>query len=371
MVEELKRTRKDSLLDLTVSNPISVGITWDPELLQSALAKTPAWLQWNPDACGSRAAREAVGRYEQARSLPCDPEDYILTASTSEAYSILFKVLCNPGDAILVPRPGYPLLDVLSSLDHLECVGYSLQADHGWALDWRSLESAPDHTKAILVVDPNNPTGSLLSPSDWLRLTQLCKVRNWAMIVDQVFSDFPLQPLPSVVWTGIASQVPLFRLNGMSKSFGLPQAKLSWIWFGCPQVHRKELQNALEFVADAYLNLSALTESLLVALVPQQGSFREQVLARMQTNLSEANRALLGIADLFYPPQGGWYCCAHFDGWDDETLALQLATQHGVLVQPGFFFDFAEDGWIVFSLLAEPSVFSQGVSYLAQVVRCR
>lgn len=354
------------LFDLTVSSPISVGIEWNPEVLRSALADAPSWLQWKPDSCGSRVAREAVCRYEQQRGAVCNPEEFILTASTSEAYSHLFKVLCDPGDSILVPRPGYPLLDVLCSFENLQCVGYTLRADQNWSLDWESLESAPAKARAVLVVDPNNPTGSMLSPQDWMRLAEFCRYRNMAIIVDQVFADFPLQPSPGVDWVKIAHKVPLFRLNGMSKSYGLPQAKLAWIWFGCPPQFRVDLQNALEYVADAYLNLSALPEALLPGLAGLQRDYRDQVLARVLQNLAVAREILAGVADSFPAPLGGWYACAHFADVDDEEFTMQLAREHGVLVHPGFFFDFVEDGWLVFSLLAEPQIFAQGISYLAQ-----
>lgn len=271
-----------------------------------------------------------------------------------------------------MPRPGYPLLEVLSSFEHLDCVGYSLKNDGAcWSTDWNSIEHCPRRTKAILVVDPNNPTGSVFSAQDWKRLVDFCALRKMAIIVDQVFVDFPLQNLPVVDWEQIASRVSVFRLNGMSKCFGLPQAKLSWIWFGCPSQDRGNLQHALEYVADAYLNLSAISESLLTGLVPFQSQYRERVLARVHANWQTVCSLLRPIADKLPAPQAGWYCCVHIDGIDDEAFAIRLAQEYGVLVQPGFFFDFEEDGWIVFSLLAEPLAFSQGVSYLAQAVRSR
>jgi aspartate/methionine/tyrosine aminotransferase len=323
-------------------------------------------MNWKPDACGSLRAREAVSRFLIRGEFVCDAGRLLLLPGTSDAYSLLFKVLCDPREVILVPRPGYPLLDVLASLENLECASYGLNlVDGAWRIDWESLNAAP-HAKILLVVNPNNPTGSVLSLEEWERLVSYCVAREMAIVVDEVFCDFPLDDMPVVPWNDYASRVPLFRLNGLSKSAGLPQVKLSWIWVGCPEADFSPLMAALEYVADAYLGLSALAESLAPVLLQNQAPYRDRVLERMHVNLDVARKALGSKVDDMPVPQGGWYLSFRCEGLDDEAFALELATEDGVLVLPGYFFDFAEDGWIVLSLLALPDVFSAGVEKIAK-----
>jgi len=333
-----------------------------------SLQKTEPWARWTPDARGSKLAREAICRYEMRKGFACEPAEFILTASTSEAYSLLFRTICDTYDAIMVPRPGYPLLDVLAELDHLECIGYDLNSA-GWGIDWQSLEQAPSHARAVLVVNPNNPTGSVLSVADWARLTAFCKARGLAIIVDEVFADFAWGENPSIPWRTIAHNIPVFRLSGLSKTVGLPQLKLAWVWVGCPEVDRTDLNAALEFVADAYLNLSAMPESLAPMLLDACEPFQNKVLQRIQQNEQIARKLLDPIVEYMPKPVAGWYQCIQCGELDDELFSIELLQKQGVLVQPGYFFDFAEDGWLVFSLLPESNAFMKGIQLLAQMLK--
>lgn len=355
-------------IDLTISSPLAAGIRWDSETLLAALAKEQPWCNWKPDARGSQTVREALCRYETSRGFACAADEFLLASSTSEAYSILFRAFCDPHDSILVPRPGYPLLDVLAGFDFLECVGYDLQINErgAWRIDFASLRAAPESTRMVLVVNPNNPTGSMLSPEEWGELGELCAERNWSLVVDEVFSDYVSEEQPQPPWRDLAQKIPIFRLHGLSKCVGLPQLKLAWIWVGCPDGERQAIENALEFVADAYLSLSALPEALAPTLLEQQGAFRLRVQERISTNWKIAESRLFPIVDILTKPLGGWYACLRKEGIDDENFSVGLANESATLIQPGYFFDFAEDGWLVISLLAQPEVFSQGIHCLAE-----
>ena len=358
------------LCDLTVSTPLAAGISWDGAALAAVLSQDQGWMGWSPDARGPLAARLAIAAYEARKGGDCTAEELLLVASTSEAYSLIFRTLCSPGQGVLVPRPGYPLLDVLADLDQLQCHGYSLQLEDGrWNVAWDSLEDSPSNCRVVLVVNPNNPTGSMLDRSAWLRLASFCEARGMALVVDEVFCDHPLQHVEPVPWRELAARIPVFRLNGLSKSVGLPQLKLAWIWHGCPERDREALCQALEYVADAYLNVSSLPAGLVPELLERQAWFLAMVRDRLQRNLAIAVSQLQGLVESLPMPQGGWYLCLRNSRIDDEEFSVTLAQQDRVLVQPGYFFDFAEDGWLVISLLAEPVAFDEGLCRLTARLR--
>jgi len=371
-IEELHqraRLGEFDLIDLTVSSPMACGIHWTGEPLQNILQKREPWMQWRPDARGSLETRQAICDYEQNRhGFIGNPQELLLTAGTSEAYSLLFRVLCNPGDQVLVPRPGYPLLDVLAGLDNLECVGYDLRDDNSrWSLVPEALGNLAPRAKVLLVVNPNNPTGSMLAYEEWLALGAYCAKRDLALVVDEVFADYPLVVGLPPPWRELSEQCVVFRLNGLSKTVGLPQAKLAWLWCHAPQGLRAELDAALEYVADAFLSVSAVAELWAIPLLQQHAGIQAQVQARIEANLARALSLLQPLGVHIVPPQGGWYLSVFTEGMDDEAFAMALATKSHVLVQPGYFFDFPEDGWLVCSLLAEPTRFELGIKHWCEL----
>ncbi|HSQ42251.1 MAG TPA: pyridoxal phosphate-dependent aminotransferase [Fibrobacteraceae bacterium] len=370
LAEKVRLLGRDSCVDLTLSSPLAAGFSVEESLFQSAFQQFRPWRHWTPEPHGSLTARSAIAKWMELRGEHCLEDELLLTPGTSDAYSILFRVLCDPGNSILVPRPGYPLLDVLASLDHINCEGYALRFIQGlWRIDWASLNHASQNTRAVLVVNPGNPTGSVLASAEWLQLAELCEQRGWSLIVDEVFSLFPFESSQPIPWQEITRRVPVFRLNGLSKTVGLPQIKLSWLLVLCPSHLRESLWNALEYVADAFLGVSALAECLVPDLLEQQSSFQSEVMDRLRVNFLTAQQILGTVADCLPPPQGGWYFCAHFPDIDDEQCALALAETYGVLVHPGYFFDFAEDGWLVMSLLPESERFSKGIQAIVRLLR--
>jgi len=352
------------LIDLTVSSPLACGITWSGDSLCEAFSRRKPWMHWKPDARGSLLAREAICRYEYARhGFAGTPDELLLTAGTSEAYSLLFRVLCEPGDKVLVPRPGYPLLDVLAELDHLECVGYSLTPNsEGWTVDWESLQNKAPQARILLVVNPNNPTGSVLSRADWLQMGELCAQHHLTLVVDEVFADYAFTSCSEPPWRELAERVAVFRLNGLSKTVGLPQIKLAWIWCHAPEDMRVPLAQAMEYVADAFLNVSAVAETLAEPLLTEHVAFQARVMERLKINLATAQELFSHCPVQLSHPQGGWYLSLHIPDIDDENFSLELARKAHVLVQPGYFFDFAEDGWLVCSLLTEPDRFREAIT---------
>jgi hypothetical protein len=339
------RARRAPFLDLTESNPTRAAIPYDEGAILDAL-DDPAALRYDPSPRGLLRARHAVADFENVH-----PDRVVLTASTSEAYSYLFKVFADPGGEVLVPRPSYPLLEFLAALDGLTLRHYSLRYHEGWWLDRESLLAAiTGNTRAIVVVQPNNPTGSYTSPADfeWLRSLDL------PVIADEVFRVFD--------HTGAGAQAPpgAFRLNGLSKLLGLPQMKLGWIVV--PQdfdLHR------LDLVADSYLSVSAPVQHAVPAWLGLRRPFHDAMMERLGRNLAVL-RTMRPLSPL--DVHGGWYAVIRLPlTRSDEDWAISFLEQ-GVLVQPGYFYDFESDGYAVVSLLTPPAVFEEGLRRLCQLV---
>ncbi len=365
-------------IDMTVSSPVKAGLPIDLDVAVDE--GRAAFGCWNPDAAGWKAAREAVAEYYTERGGHFTPGQIILTASTSEAYSVLFKAFCDPGDVILTPMPGYPLLDTLAQLEHLECAPYFLSlkrenkkkipacagmtsgVDFRFILDTDSLLAAPEKAKILLLVSPHNPTGHCVSREEWNAAVRFCEENNLILVVDEVFGDYAFSDKVSRTWQYVGDngpKCPIFWLNGLSKTVGSPQLKLGWMAFYAPREQFEPIRAALEFVEDAYLSVSAPAQALARPLLANSRAYEARVKERLLQNW----RTLREAFPAKYCPEvlGGWYAVVRL-GADDEELTLRLLREKHVLVQPGFFFDFDEDGWVVVSLLQEPAQFKEAIS---------
>lgn len=355
------KTKAESFIDMTVSSPIRVGIPAD--LANAVEASKGEYGSWVPDACGREESRKAVAEYYAARGGDFSPEHIMLTASTSEAYSILFKTFCDPGDCILTPLPGYPLLDTLAALEHLECYPYFLKLlGKRFVIDTDTLISAPDNAKILLLVSPHNPTGHCVNEYEWNEMVSFCEERNMVLVVDEVFGDFAFEDKVKRSWLferAKTATCPIFWLNGLSKTVGSPQLKLGWMAIHAREEDFLPMRDALEFVADAYLSVSSPAQALGIPLLQSSLAYEKVVQERLTANLHSLRKFFPESADC---PRvyGGWYATIRIGG-DDEKQTLALLEKANVLVQPGFFFDFDEDGWIVISLLQKPEVFAEGV----------
>lgn len=332
--------------DLTASNPTKTGLTYPQEIIGAL--NHPAALQYNPDPRGIDQARA---------TLNLGPHT-ILTASTSEAYGWLFKLLCNPGDAILVPRPSYPLFEFLAKLEAVEVIQYSLRYSEGWWLDFKSLKNQlTPNTKAILFVHPNNPTGSYLKKDELSQLAAICAERNIALISDEVFADYPLTADDTRAATlGDNGQCLTFVLGGLSKTAGLPQMKVAWLTASGPQA--EEAATRLELIADTYLSVSAPVQHALSALLHHGATIRQQIQQRTQANLNTLKQSHLRPLHV----EGGWYAIIPTPRkHSEEEWAIHLLEQEHTLTQPGYFYDFESDGWLVISLLTPEADFASGV----------
>jgi aspartate/methionine/tyrosine aminotransferase len=348
-------------LDLTVSNPTRCGFTYPEAEIRAALS-SPNVLTYDPDPQGSRTAREAIALHH---GYGLRAEDLLLTASTSEGYGLLFKLLGDPGDEVLVPSPSYPLFEWLARLEGLTARTVPSYFHDRWHLDLGALEAAiTDHTRAVVVVNPNNPTGQFLSKQEWTSLTTLCAQRGLAVIVDEVFADHVLEPLPDRLDTALLDAdppCPVFLLSGLSKVAALPQLKLGWVAVRGPgaEAHLE----ALAFLADQYLSVSAPAQAAAPALLALAGGIRQQVQARLRANLATLDGLLAAQPRLSrLPVEGGWSVLLRRPAVEpDELCALRLLERHGVLLHPGSFFDLPGHGHLVLSLLTPPANFRRGL----------
>lgn len=359
---ELHKKSGRELLDLTASNPTTIGLEYDRDLLQ-AFAHPDA-LRYAPDPRGVRSAREAVSSYYNARGDSVSADHLILTTSTSEAYTFAFRLLCDPGDEVLIPAPSYPLFEFLADLQDVHLTRYPLFYDHGWHIDMHALRSAiTDRTRAIMAVHPNNPTGSYVHASEAVELNRYAVASNLALVIDEVFLDFPHNAgaHPSFATNNAALT---FTLSGLSKISGLPQMKFAWIAVSGPDSLAKPALDRLEVIADTYLSMNAPTQLAAPALFEQRHSFRRRLMSRIHVNLSELD-AQLARQSLCtrLAIEGGWYATLRVPVTrPDEQLAIELLQNRDVLVHPGHFYDFPADGHLVLSLITPESTFRQGVT---------
>ncbi len=359
------RGRGIDILDLTVSNPTKVGLEYPADLL--APLASPEALSYDPQPMGMWSAREAVAADFARRGVSVPPERVALTASTSEAYAWLFKLLCDPGDAVLVPQPSYPLFEHLTMLESVTARPYRLDHREAWRIDVEGLVAAiDDRTRAVLVVSPNNPTGSFLHVDDLHRLDELCSARNLMLIGDEVFADFPLAASPQACSVMHAREAVVCSLGGLSKTVGLPQIKLGWIGFGGPSSKLEELMPAYEFVADTFLSVSTPAQVALPHLLARGAKVRAQIQARLARNLLHLREAVATTPAIsLLPVEGGWSATLQVPSYrSEEALVIELLTADHVLVHPGYFFDFERESFLVVSLLVEPEPFDRGVARL-------
>ena len=349
-------------IDLTASNPTACGLEV-PSALLAPLAD-PAGLEYRPDPRGLRRAREAVAAEYARFGAAVDPDRIILTASTSEAYAFLFKLLCEPRDAVLVPAPSYPLFEHLARLEAVDAPPYHLGREAGWRLDLDELAGADGRVRAVVVVHPNNPTGSFVHPDDAADLAALAARRGWAVIADEVFLDYPLDGGPGSGRSFAAEAAALtFVLGGLSKSVALPQLKLGWIVVGGPTDLVAAARERLELVADTFLSVATPVQLAAPALLRDGAASRAAVLARCRVNLATLRAAAAGVGEVdVLPVGGGWSAVLRIPSVvGEEDLAVELLVQDRVAVHPGYFFDFPADGYLVVSLLPEPGAFAAGI----------
>jgi hypothetical protein len=359
-----KRRRGQPVLDLTESNPTHAGIEYPVHDIAQAFANGRS-LRYEPEPFGLPEAREAVARYYAESGDAIDPARIVLTASTSEAYAYLFKLLANPGDEILTPRPSYPLFEYLARLDSVRVVQYPLFYDHGWHLDGAALRAlVTPRTRAIVSVHPNNPTGSFLKMHELEELVAVAREHDLAIVSDEVFSDYWYARDSHRV--GVVAEHPealSFSLSGLSKIAGLPQMKLGWMVVGGPADLRETALARLELIADTYLSAGTPVQLAAPALLAARGGIQRQMRERLAGNLEHLRSELLewpGVRML--EVEGGWYATLQVPRVKtEEEWVLTLLRDRGVLVQPGFFYDFGSEAFLVISLLTRPDVFVEGL----------
>jgi alanine-synthesizing transaminase len=356
-----KRASGAAILDLTESNPTSEGIVYPADRILAALAD-PRSLCYEPAPAGLLAARSAVSGYYSGR---VDAARILLTASTSEAYALLFKLLADPGDEILVPRPSYPLFDFLAALESVRMVEYPLVYHGSWSVDFDALaRRITPRARAIVVVNPNNPTGSYLKKSELAQLTGLCRRHNLAILSDEVFSDYALADDPRRVASLVnVNDVLTFSMSGLSKLVGLPQLKLGWIVTSGPAIVCAQALERLELIADTYLSVGTPVQWAASPLLALRESMQAQILERVRGNLVYLESQIGRDSPWrVIEPEGGWYAVIQAPRiYSEEEWVLTLLGEHDVLVQPGFFFDFESEAFLVASLLTPPQIFQEGI----------
>jgi aspartate/methionine/tyrosine aminotransferase len=368
---EQVRAAGREVVDLTISNPTRAGFDYDEAAILAAL-QSPRAMDYDPQPKGLLEAREAVSGYygEQHATTELDPEQLILTTSTSEGYSYVFRLLCNPGDEVLIPKPSYPLFEFLADLEDVKLVPYPLLYDHGWQIDFPSMPKAVSpRTRAIVVVHPNNPTGSYVKPNEQDTLNGFCAEHDLALIVDEVFLDYPHDGKPRSSFA-LNRKVLTFTLSGLSKVSALPQMKVAWMVASGPKAQGNDALARLEVIADTYLSMNAPTQWAVPILLEQRKSMRKQLLDRVLANLAELDRQLdarracqrLGV-------EGGWYAILRVPvTGSDEDLTIALLRSKSVLVHPGHFYDFPGEGHLVLSLIGPKGEFAEGIRRVLEMV---
>ncbi len=364
--EQARRARGAEAVDLTETNPTRCQLPYPDDLLQP-LAH-PEGLRYEPHPQGLRTAREAVAAYYRDHGAQVDPETIVLTCSTSEAYSLLFKLLGDPGDTVAIPKPSYPLFDHLARLEGLRPEPYALDPDAGF----QPTAGLPQRVRALVSVQPNNPTGNYLDAWAAGRLETFCAEQDGAWIVDEVFLDYPLAPdAPARSLAAREGPALRFVLGGLSKLVGLPQLKLAWIAVRGPQARVGEAVERLSFIADHYLSPGTPVQLALPDLLARGAAVREAIRARCRANLTWLESALRQMpAVSLLPPQGGWSAVLRVPRiLPDEDLAVSLIERARVVVYPGHLFDFPREGYLVLSLLPEPERFQLGIARLLEGLR--
>jgi alanine-synthesizing transaminase len=355
------RAAGTALLDLTLTNPTMTGIHYPASILDSLA--DPAALRYEPAPLGLPDARAAVARDSARRGINVAAERVVLTASTSDAYSVLFKLLCAPdGDAVMLPVPSYPLFDHLTRLDGVRSIPYRLEYQGRWGIDFETLDRGwTDRVRVVLAVSPNNPTGSMLTGAELAALTERCEARDAALIIDEVFADYPLSAHEPSHPDRPACLT--FRLGGLSKSVGLPQVKLGWLLVDGPEVLVRGALNRLELVCDTYLSVSTPVQRAAPSLIAAGAVVRAGILDRIRSNDHELRTLAAGYPSIeVLSCEAGWSAVLRVPSTrTEEDLVVELLERDGVLVHPGFFFDFAHESFLVVSLLPDRPAFVEGV----------
>lgn len=353
-----RQKRGGDVLDLTQSNPTRAGIHYPSNELAEIMARA-AQARYDPHPLGLRSAREAL-----ASELACDADDLVLTASTSEAYAFLFKLLCDAGDDVVTAIPSYPLFEHLAGLEVVSLRSFTMQFHARWEIEANAVRAAvTPRTRGIIVVNPNNPTGSFITPAEQEALARF----DVPVISDEVFLEFPLQGKGT---TFARSDVLNFTLGGLSKSAGLPHYKLAWIRVSGPRDRKREALAGLELIADNYLSVGTPVQVALPELLRIAPRVREAISARTRANLDALQSAIRDARSAnVLPVEGGWSAVVRLPRIEsDEDFAVRLITDHGVFVHPGYFFDFPNDGYLVLSLLPPEKEFEEGVRRIVSII---
>jgi aspartate/methionine/tyrosine aminotransferase len=345
--------------DLTASNPTRCGFHYDPNLL--AALTDPQALDYDPQPRGILLARKAVCAYYAGHGVAVEPEQVILTTSTSEAYSFLFRLLCDPGSDIVVAQPSYPLFDFLAGLDDVRIKSAPLIYDHGWQIDPEGFRQVvTPQTRAIVLVHPNNPTGHFTKPWEARELARLCREFDLSLIVDEVFLDYPMGEGNHSFAAGLEG-VPVFVVSGLSKIAGLPQMKAAWIVATGPEA--EPALDRLEVIADTFLSMNAPVQGALPAWLEGREGIQRQIQNRVKANLAELDRQLAGHGLVRrLKVEGGWYAVLRIPALEPDEQTVLALLERGVWIHPGYFFGMAESGWLVLSLLGPKEEFAAGVA---------
>lgn len=361
---EAVRASGAKILDLSASNPTRVGLAFQAQQILQALS-SPRSLDYDPQSKGLLSARQAIAAYyrDQHGLRDPNPERIVLTTSTSEGYSYVFRLLCNAGDELLVPKPSYPLFEFLADLQDVRLVPYPLIYDHGWQMDFPSLEKAvTPRTRGVVVVHPNNPTGSYVQACEIGPLNEFCSEHKLAMIVDEVFLDYRLDDSPHASFTA-NGHVLTFTLSGLSKISALPQMKVAWLVTSGPEREVDAAMGRLEVIADTYLSMNAPVQWAVPSLLDQRGHIQRQLMERVKANLAQLDAHLAGqSACQRLCLDGGWYAILRVPVTkSDEELAMELVQEEKVMLHPGHFYDFPSDGSLVLSLITPKEEFGEGI----------
>lgn len=358
-------------MDLTISNPTACSIRY-PEAEILAALSDPRTLQYSPESKGLRSTREAVAAYYRGRpgftgaSHDLDPECIVLTSGTSEGYSHIFRLLCEAGDEVLVPSPSYPLFEFLADLADIRLLPYPLLYDHGWQIDLSGLRAAlTPRSRAVVVVHPNNPTGSFVQAAEAAALSKICAARDMAIVADEVFLDYGdgSAPAPSFAFEAAALT---FTLSGLSKIALLPQMKLAWIVTSGPEALVRAAIERLDVIADTYLSAGAPVQFALPRFLSLRHDLQAQLQQRIAMNLASLDHLLLAPGSVTrLEREGGWYAILRVPATgSDEDVAIALLERSSTLVHPGHFFNFAQEGFLVVSLIAPEAEFQEGIRRL-------
>lgn len=368
-LEEFQKNGAE-ILDLTESNPTRAGFHYPASLLEKLTH--PLNKIYTPSPQGLLEARKTIAGYYSAKGLPVPPENIFLSSGTSEIYSFLFRLLLNPGERILVPRPGYPLFEILAGLNDVETLSYPLEYDSGWRIDFPRLEELLDSSvKALVLVNPNNPTGSYLKKEELKKLNKLANEKKLALISDEVFFDYSWTDRSPGISLASNQDALSFTLNGISKMLALPQMKLGWLVVSGPEELVCAAREKLEIIYDSYLTAGTPVQRALTSWLPLSTSLGTEIKNRLSSNLLFLKEKLKDVpsAELLQT-EGGWYATVRLPRIrSEEDWALLFLREDSVYVHPGYFFDFEQEAYIVLSLLCQAELFQEGVDKVLKRVR--